>query len=269
MQAFFILLFTSLAILDAGIASFNFFALDDPIDYSRLISSGVCAAIAFFIYLKMIRDVEKTNNTNTNRFAASSSVTRLKEIAEDRREKLAEYSKHTPLSATFLGGAGIDIEKGAAVYIGSTAEKFVIINTIEDNEFKISISEISKIEISGPGTETSNAGLIGGGFGLEGAVKGMLAAAVVNAVTTKSTTNTFLRITTHSAEVNFHFNDQEPSGLRLTLSPLFVAVESRNASISKNVVSFSDEILKLQSLKENGAISDEEFTLAKQKLLQR
>lgn len=123
------------------------------------------------------------------------------------------------------------------------------------------------VGVSGPGTQTTNAGFTGGDFGLEGFAKGLLTAALVNIATTKITTNTFLYVATSNTEAIFHFNNQEPSTLRLVFSNLFVAAEKNKRNILTGPISLSDEFIKLQSLKESGILSEDEFITAKQRLL--
>jgi len=192
---------------------------------------------------------------------------KIRSKALAKRQNLDKVSSHRSLLAVYLGGSKIDMKNGTTVYICSIDNDLVISHAVDAIDVKIPIKDITAVEISGPGTQTTNAGLIGGGFGLEGAAKGMLAAALVNAATTKTTTNTFLRVSTNDSEALFHFNDQEPSALRLTLSHLFVAADANKAYNAAIPTSISDELIKLQSLKEAGVLSEEEFSNAKQKLL--
>lgn len=221
---------------------------------------GVALIVAAFTF-------DKNSGDNRNEERELTPTEKLVAIAASRKERLSKRSIHPPLLAVHLGGSGTKTPASETVYIGSTNDSLVICHATKEHDFEFPLTELLAIEVSGPGTETKNAGIIGGGFGLEGAVKGMIAAALVNAATTRTTTNTFLRITTSKSEALFHFNDQEPSTLRLTLSHLFVAAEANKASKSVSMNSISDEITKLQSLKEAGVLNEEEFTSAKQKLL--
>jgi hypothetical protein len=58
---------------------------------------------------------------------------------------------------------------------------------------RIPYSAIDDLEFSGPGKVTTGGGFIGGGFGLSGAAKGMIAASVLNALTTKTKIHTMIR----------------------------------------------------------------------------
>ncbi|MFC0134393.1 hypothetical protein CR105_26365 [Massilia eurypsychrophila] len=131
----------------------------------------------------------------------------------------------------------------------------------------ISIDEVVAIEISGPGTTSSNAGVTGGGFGLEGAALGLVAASLINAVTSRTATNTFLRLATLRAEVYLHFTDIEPFALRMYLSAAVVQVDALRHQIAPRGVGLSDEIAALKVLLDEGTLTAEEFQPGKAKLL--
>lgn len=73
-------------------------------------------------------------------------------------------------------------------------------------------------------------GFIGGGFGLDGAVSGMLIAGVLNALTTRTSVLTVVALTTTDGEVWFANTSVEPAALRVELAPAFVMVR-RNATL--------------------------------------
>lgn len=191
----------------------------------------------------------------------------IREKAKEIHDHLHDRATHSPILAVYIGGSGYPLDASTAYYLACLDNSLAICNAVADSEIQIPFASLTSIEVSGPGTEKSNAGLIGGGFGIEGAVKGIVAAALINAATTRSSTNTFLRIATGSGEAHFHFNNIEPSALRLTFSKLFVAAENSKANASG--LSLAQEIKQLQTLKEEGALTEEEFTTAKEKLLKR
>lgn len=186
--------------------------------------------------------------------------------ANDLKASLEATSVHRPLLALLIGGSGLSQKPGAVVYLSSTEQVVRITNAVEDGEIEIPIENLTSIDVSGPGAQTSNAGLMGGGFGVEGALKGILAASLINAATTKTRTDTFLRVATGSMEAYLHLNNIEPSELRLVLSPLFVAMEAKKAA-PQQASNLAAEIGQLKSLHASGALSDEEFASAKKKLL--
>lgn len=187
------------------------------------------------------------------------------EKAKLRRVALEAKSNHKPLLALVIGGSGTEEKPGAVVYLGTADSNFIISSATDDREKLVPINSLTSVDISGPGTQTTNAGIVGGGFGLAGAVQGMLAATLINAATTRKKTDTFLRIATSEMETHFHLSNIEPSELRLVLSPLFVAMESKKAA--PNPAALANEIQQLKALHDSGALNDAEFSLAKKKIL--
>ena len=88
--------------------------------------------------------------------------------------KLEQESGHNPIPATVLGGSGFLLGKGEAVLISCKPGLVLLSNphSHETQEFKV--QDLLNIEITGPGTEHTSAGMIGGGFGVEGMLKGIL-----------------------------------------------------------------------------------------------
>ncbi|MDP3638518.1 MAG: hypothetical protein Q8R51_14135, partial [Azonexus sp.] len=166
--------------------------------------------VLFFVSLSFAFIAFKAYSAFNKEEAINKTEQEIKYKAKAKLQSLTGQSSHKPLLAVHVGGSGFAVGQGAAVYLSSRIDKLAISNAIDENEVEIPIKDISAIEISGPGTQTTSASVIGGGFGLEGAAKGMIAATLINAATTKSTTNTFLRIATNKGEAHFHFNDIEP-----------------------------------------------------------
>lgn len=185
-------------------------------------------------------------------------------IAEQR--ELASIDQY--YSATIVGVINLDLPEGVA------AEVVIGLNTIEIRVCDVShcasidIKEVVKIDISGPGTVTTNAGLVGGGFGFEGAVWGIAAASVINALTTTSTTNTFLTIATRRSSLTIHTSQYDTEALRMRLSSIIAAAESRaNLPAESTNADIPGKIKQLGELKAQGLLSEEEFTIAKMKIL--
>lgn len=130
-----------------------------------------------------------------------------------------------------------------------------------------------ELDIGGPGQVRRGGGFIGGGFGLKGAFEGMAMAYVLNKVTTRTTVITFITITDRDREAFFVTNQEEPSALRISLSPIFAALRSANIDRSGKTASPSstlDPVTRLKELAElhrSGVLSDDEFAVAKTKIL--
>jgi hypothetical protein len=88
-------------------------------------------------------------------------------------------------------------------------------------------SEVRSLEISG-GVTRSGGGVIGGGFGIEGALQGMAIASVLNALTTSTNVSTTVHIDTERGELFFHTALIAPQALRLALSPAIWRLAHRN-----------------------------------------
>src|SRR5690349_1279439 len=65
-------------------------------------------------------------------------------------------------------------------------------------------------------------GVIGGGFGAQGAVEGMLIAGALNALTSSTKVDSVLRIGLPAAEIALAFEDALPATVDLALAPLWV-----------------------------------------------
>jgi hypothetical protein len=175
------------------------------------------------------------------------------------------------LLMTVLGGSGTALQSEDTGLLSCRPHSIALTDPDTRKELVLPFEGLLSLEISGPGTVTTNAGMIGGGFGIEGALKGMLVAALVNKLTEKSTTNTFLRLsTTGSAEVLLHTSQSEPQALRLTLSRAVVHLEANKQKVLSKAASagdVSENLARLHRLLEQGALTDEEYATAKKRLL--
>jgi hypothetical protein len=213
--------------------------------------------------------------------AAVSSLEKIREqainitLAQEKRDSLLfdaqRLAVDKPTQLTYLGGSGLDLTKQTSVlmFLNSSILSFIDHESIRQT--KINFLDITNIEVSGPGTETTNAGISGGGFGIAGFIQGAAAAALINTITSRSTTNTFLRILGTSMEGYFHTGMMNPDQLKLVLSPLVVSIEKKKHQSAQTApaASLADEISKLNLLVKDGAITSEEFAAAKKKLIER
>jgi hypothetical protein len=132
----------------------------------------------------------------------------------------------------------------------------------------ISYSDLLSFHFDG-GARTTGGGFIGGGFGLKGAAGGMVAASVLNALTTKTAVNSFVRISGREGETVLHIPDVTPAVLRNWFAPAVNAVNSLRLTVSQQPRSPSlvDDLNRLVELREQGHLTDEEFATAKAALL--
>lgn len=109
----------------------------------------------------------------------------------------------------------------------------------------IDYSDVDFLDISGQGkvTTTKDAGIIGGGFGLKGAVEGMAIAGAINAMTRRTTTtiDTVVDLKAGEREVLMHTNTFEPATLRVLLAPVYFRIEHGTKAVDSVESTPSDE----------------------------
>jgi hypothetical protein len=78
--------------------------------------------------------------------------------------------------------------------------------------------EVEDVEIGGPGLVRTGGGFVGGGFGVRGAVEGMAIATVLNALTTRTSVKTILRLQGTGCELFLLHSGMTPEQLRIAMS---------------------------------------------------
>ena len=175
------------------------------------------------------------------------------------------------ISAKNVGGSGYPLSQGQEISFGINTSSIIIIKINDSLDvIDIPFEEINEVEVSGPGTVATDAGMSGGGFGLEGFIQGAAAAALINAATTRKTTNTFMRIMTATGEIYIHTSEIEPDALKIKFSPVFVYLKNKaNQQFKIAGSSIAEEIERLQKLFKDGILTQEEFDAAKKKVIAR
>ena len=112
----------------------------------------------------------------------------------------------------FSGGPGEDVE------LVFELDKVTVVHWKCDDEV-IPAEQLSAVDIYGPGAVTTGGGFIGGGFGVVGAAVGIAIATALNALTTKTSLVTFIRLAEPQRELFVHYGILEPGALRVELSP--------------------------------------------------
>lgn len=163
-----------------------------------------------------------------------------------------------------------------AITIFVTAGQFNVVRHALSAVPKESLRYEDVVALQVTGTTTrSNAGVFGGGFGIVGAAEGMLAAAVINSLTSKTKIYTLLRLATARAEYVFVSYSVDSSALQLALTPVQVRIRQATAALAAGTptktlatgISVADELRKLAALRDEGILSEVEFASAKAKLL--
>jgi hypothetical protein len=175
-----------------------------------------------------------------------------------------------------IGGAGLPVQPDAnrlwrLCFTDDRVVLFPDYRPQPDEFFDIGWSGLG-IEIEGAGAIRRGGGFMGGGFGVEGAAVGMLAASALNALTTTTQIDTVVHVQTHAVELYLFYDRETPVVLRRTLSSVFLRLRqsaaadepSRPASDDGHVV---DRLHKLADLLDRGLIDEAEFARLKADLM--
>ena len=137
-------------------------------------------------------------------------------------------------------------------------------------------SQVEDVEIGGPGLVRSGGGFTGGGFGLGGAVEGMAIAAVLNAMTTRTSITTVVRIQGTACELFLLHTRLTPEHLRIEMSRTLAVIRAARADQATARSSSEarpgspspvEELAKLAGMLEKGLLTREEFDLMKARIL--
>lgn len=187
---------------------------------------------------------------------------------QQKAEIIAKINERNTLEKMIIvkviGGHGIASRKDQDLLLWVSKDAFVLSDENSVFEIDIPFTSVRVCNISGPGKVTTNIGASGGGFGVEGALEGMAIATALNALTTHSSVKTIIHISTDNSEYWLR-SKAEPEVLRMMFSRAFLEV-SNNAK-SKNQTSIAEEIEKLLKLKDQGILTEEEYTKAKSSIL--
>lgn len=133
------------------------------------------------------------------------------------------------IRCTVLGGSGVGLLRGTkcTAVFGDSA----VVLMANTQRVEVKLYQLAELRIEGPGSATSSPGIIGGGFGLEGALVGIGAATLLNALMEETTINTVLYLSWQGAELFLHTSEYSPDQARLLLSRVFTAIRQSNERI--------------------------------------
>jgi hypothetical protein len=173
----------------------------------------------------------------------------------------------------FVGGYGLEIPAGSHCGLFWTDDRATVWPTRRGfHPARIPLSQIQNVEIGGPGAVTTGGSLMGGGLGPIGAAEGMLAASLINSLTTKTKIHTMLSIRSTEFE-GFFFTDRfTPDRLRIAMSGVIGRVSSQAQTASSTPVadSAADPVVRLRELaqlRDDGLMTPEEFEAARKRLV--
>jgi Short C-terminal domain len=115
----------------------------------------------------------------------------------------------------------------------------------------------------------SGGGFAGGGFGAVGALEGMAAAVVLNALTTRKTITTVIRVQAVTAELFLLSTQQTPEQVRMDMSHQLAAIRAARspAAGQPGPAAQVEQLTRLASMLESGLLTREEFDTLKARLL--
>lgn len=169
--------------------------------------------------------------------------------------------------AVALGGSSQGLSRGGRYSIVFSSKAVLVVPDNPSLEPLMLGYHTLAVSITGQGERTSNLGLWGGGFGVKGAAKGILAASVLNSLTTRTDIDTVIALSDATQEVYFHYDKETPENLRIRLAPVFVKLRANSAVTTESNSTLVTDLSRLVELRDSGALSEDEFAAAKERLL--
>jgi hypothetical protein len=165
---------------------------------------------------------------------------------------------------TLAAGGGTRIPVGSSCVIDFVSSGMRIAGGgVEES---VPYHDVHALQVSGS-TTRSSAGVFGGGFGVAGAAEGILAASVINSLTSSTKVFSLVRIAARSAEYVLVSTTVDSGALNMMLTPVQLRIRQAQAQSPAATTSVADELTKLAQLRDAGALSDAEFGAAKTRLL--
>ena len=214
----------------------------------------------------------RLDGRNASAATASASVTDARQLSELEARSLVSLP-----GMAYLGGhvPGAAVTPGAQYDMRFLEDRLVMSVSRRPTVLaEVLYGQVEDVEIGGPGIVKSGGGFAGGGFGLA-AVEGMAIAAALNALTTRTSVKTVMRIQATACELFLLHTKLPPEQLRIEMSGPLTAIRAARAAgaaaqeqgRAARVSSPVEELAKLAAMLEKGLLTREEFNLMKAKLL--
>ncbi|MDA8322600.1 MAG: SHOCT domain-containing protein [Actinomycetota bacterium] len=193
--------------------------------------------------------------------------------ARERARQYQHLTTETELlvrDAVYLGGHAPDpaLAPGSGYDLRFLGTGLTIYRTrTPDQLLDLPYQQIEDLEISGPGKVPSGGGFVGGGFGAAGAIEGIAIAAVLNALTTRTTIKTMLRIQAADCELFLMSSEIEPQPLRIALSRPIARIRQHQHPRPAGPAVQAAGLHQLADLLDRGLLTREEFDKIKARLL--
>jgi hypothetical protein len=191
------------------------------------------------------------------------------------RERADSTDKPVPYR-TVLGPLQVLDGVGWAPRVGQTVSLILFGDHFELGYRSFQFSELRDLQVEGHSI-VKGGGFFGGGFGVTGALEGIAAAAALNAVTTKRRKWVTISLAAADGWVTLRYDGADESEVRGLLRPLADAAFAANQRRAQPPTAHHEtpetdivtQLERLARLHETGALSDQEFVLAKNRLLSR
>jgi hypothetical protein len=170
--------------------------------------------------------------------------------------------------------AGLSLAVDAEVTLAIRDTEFVVTLADDDDDgvaLRLDYSELDAVSVGGPGlqTRTTDAGIVGGGFGVKAFLKGATAAALVNAATRRTEYLLATTLTIAGAGYELHLLTQAvtPFVLDGELAAARTVIRASKDARAGRPHDLAGQIRELAELHSSGVLTDEEFELAKQRVI--
>jgi hypothetical protein len=171
---------------------------------------------------------------------------------------------------THVGGSGFAIKNGSICSVTAQRDHIRLIVELGTGAANFSIdiryNEVTALELTG-GEHTQGTRYWSGGFGPAGILEGVLAASLLGSLSAKSSINSLMRIGSKSGEVFLHHGQLTPPTIRRSLSPMFNRHEAAEHGRAEPVQDEVGQLERLAELHRQGVLTADEFSAAKQRLL--
>jgi hypothetical protein len=169
------------------------------------------------------------------------------------------------------------VQDGARCHVAFGVADLRLVSRLSAVADVIPYAEITHLQVGGRGalTETTGGGFIGGGFGVQGAVEGMLMASALNALTTRSRTTieTIVELAAGPRALLLVMSDEPPELLRTHLSPVIARIDEAHRPVQTPTLPSSGSVDRLTQLKtlgelrDSGVLTPQEFEAEKVRIL--
>jgi hypothetical protein len=209
-------------------------------------------------------------------YVAKLSSSSTKEGYASNRAALDALSLLAKISnLELIGGFGTDsLNLGSHYDLYFTFDTVVVAETASATTMgTLDYVDLLALKVDGPGAVTTGGGFIGGGFGVTGAVEGMIVASVLNAITTRKTVQTIVEVQDTHRDMLFLHTTHTPDRMRAMLKPVEARLRTYKRSADSNQrqeVQEVDPLARLErlvALHGSGALTQSEFETAKQRIL--